>query len=672
MKFLLFISLFICHYSFSQIESALLISKGTIPSFINQQSSFVERVPLKQETDAMDHFKNTDIILEQVLNSGKIVFGEELCKYAQGIADKVTENYKTVEITVYIVKTNKALTFSSKPGNLFISTGLISQVSNENQLAYFIAREIEVIAANLNDLKKKKSATQSFDDKIELLTSFDEITTKTIDSLGALRYLKSNYKSSEILSAFDVLTYAYMPFEQIDVPYDYFNTDQFYIPTEFFDVYGEKGDIPLSNSFLFKDFEAKILKRKERLGLLFNLTKSGEKIINSNEFLEIRNLCRYESVRQDIIGGKYNDAIYNIFILEQLNGSSPYLDKLKAHAWLGLTSQETGSSKRWEKLKYQDVRGESSKFLFTLRKLNANGVSAFSIRIIYDLKEKYKSAEYDLIWNNLMEILSINPFFQIEKFSGSTYQTALENFNANKSISDSLDNKYDKINSVKNNAKTDQFDLSEFYLYGIADLISNGPLINELNHHKSNLEQTIPENSVLEIHPSIQFRKYSGKLNTKKSRSFLQNMNKSISKISSDLKLNIDTNNLDYFMFSIIKETFTQSFINSDYNSKLIPLYNEEIKSISTNSDFLCFTFFESYYRPKLRPYHWIGLTVFALPVVIPDIFMKSFQTKQATLIFDTKTGAIISSDYTKYFEPLTKRLMKNRIFYSLPNTKQQ
>lgn len=666
MRFLLYIALTLCFPLISQTENSLLISRGEIPEFINQQSAFIERVPLKTEIDAMDNFKHIDIILEQVLNSGKVVFGEEICNFMQIIANNLTKNELSVK--VYLIKTNKVLTFSTNEGSLFVSTGLISQVSNESQLAYFIAREIEIITTKVNKLPKKKMVTQSYEDKIELLATHDENITRKIDSLGAIRYLQSNYAPSEILNSFDVIKYAYMPFEQLNFPVDYFNTDQFFVPNEFFDVYGEMGEIPLNNSSMFVELESKIESRKKRLESIFNLKMNETMASNSNEFIKIRNTCRIESIRQDIINGKFNDAIYNIFVLETFY-KNPYLDKLKAHAWLGLAAQESGSSKRWEKLKYQDVQGESSKFLFTLRKLNANGVAGFSIRILYDLKEKYKSQEFDLIWKNLMATLKASEFFQYEKFSPNSYHAALEFYSGKQNTSDSLDNKYDKINNIKKNSTTDKFDINEFYLYGISDLIVDSTLIKELNKNQLLQEKSIQENSTVLIHPFIQFRKNSGKFNSTKSEKFRKHFASKTSQLPTGLKLTCDTTEMDYFHFSILKETLSQTFVNSDYKNKLLPLYNIELKSYSGDFDYTSFTFFESYYRPKLKPYHWISLTVIALPAMIPDIFLKSFQTKHFNLIVNSNTGEIISSNYSKYFEPLTKRLMKNRVFYSLPNT---
>src|SRR5574344_3049564 len=117
---------------------------------------------------------------------------------------------------------------------VFINTGLISQVVNEAQLAFVISHEVihYVKKHNLEILvrkdSKKKSTDQSTRDKD--MRNFlryhnrSHAVENTADSLGLIMfYLNSPYDKNVTDGFFDVLQYAYLPFDEVPFNKDYFD-----------------------------------------------------------------------------------------------------------------------------------------------------------------------------------------------------------------------------------------------------------------------------------------------------------------------------------------------------------------------------------------------------------------------------------------------------------------
>ena len=59
-------------------------------------------------------------------------------------------------------------------------------------------------------------------------------------------------------------------------------------------------------------------------------------ILGEDRFKKIRNIARFESVRNDIIDNQYGNALYSIFILEKDFPNSMYLKRMKAQTWMNL------------------------------------------------------------------------------------------------------------------------------------------------------------------------------------------------------------------------------------------------------------------------------------------------------------------------------------------------
>ncbi len=638
---------------FAQSPEGPLLSYGQAPSFIQQHASFVERPPLKREVDPMDNSHHEDIILSQVLNSGKVVFGDTISTLVQEIVNSLQPS---VEIKAYVLKSNRVFTFSTKNNELLVSTGLIAKASTIDELAFFIAREIEII--KLSEFLTRKKTFQkipSYENKIDFLLEYDSLTTLKIDSLGLITYLQNGYNPEAVVDCIELLTNEYMPFGQIKIPENYFTTNLFFVPESFFDVYSQRNGIPWQNSTLFTQVENANKVRSEHLNKQLSLKQTALSNSTSSEiellFKRAQQLCQYECARQDIINGHFNDAIYSICLLESIHGSTDYIDLLKAHAWMGYAAQKIGNAKPQDRMAYQNMLAPNTELLLLFRQLDANGVSAFATRIIYDLKEKHKAPAFEAVWEGLIRVMTESDFFEISKFSRIPFDAALKNH---------IEEKGEHVG----------FDSTKFYFYGLSDLIRDNVLFSEIERI-SEQKKGVPENSSLHLVSSAQFRKSNRKLKQDKSTKYNSSTSGSVDALESktSLLLSSSAEDLPYNDFALVQETFSQNYRHSNYKAILPPLYGNELGKLNREHDYTSFCKFESTYRLKVKGYHFIGLFVVPLPFVVPEMLMTSFQSKHAVLTIENRTGKIVQLEYQKFYEPLTEKLIKNRIYHMLPNT---
>jgi beta-barrel assembly-enhancing protease len=170
--------------------------------------------------------------IDGILQSEVCVFGDPLSLYVKDIAKNLLkddrETYK--ELRFYTLKSNETNAFSTDQGIIFVTTGLISQVSSEAQLAYVLAHEIAHY--------KRKHVLERFKQKTVLknanyyeLSTYSKERELEADSDAIELYKKAGYEEALIEPTFDVLMYSYLPFDEVRVPENFFNSKAFYVPT---------------------------------------------------------------------------------------------------------------------------------------------------------------------------------------------------------------------------------------------------------------------------------------------------------------------------------------------------------------------------------------------------------------------------------------------------------
>ena len=251
-----------------------------------------------------------------------VSYGDEITEYINKVADHLLEKNPKLrkELRFYTLKSNVTNALSTKQGIILVTTGLISQLTNEAQLACILAHEISHYTEDhVIDSYEYKTNTRRVRDKIQDLANFSKEKEFEADYKGIELYNERGYSKEHITSIFDVLMYSYLPIDEIPFPKDYFNNDLCFVPIDAFPDrdYKIKAIEDYDDS---RSTHPNIRKRKERaIEAIDEIRKWGDVTyaIGQEEFIYVRKLARFESIRTDMLDAQYGNALYTIFLLER-------------------------------------------------------------------------------------------------------------------------------------------------------------------------------------------------------------------------------------------------------------------------------------------------------------------------------------------------------------------
>lgn len=472
-------------------------AKGLLPIDFLKETYVKFEEDLADNDNELNHredkvfYKSINYAIDDILNSGYVIFGDEITSYLDKIVDNLlaTDTALRSRIRVYTIKNNAVNAFSTDQGILFVTTGLVSQVTNEAQLAYVLAHEISHYTEKhvINTFSwRKENKSKSRD--IEQLSIYSKDKEFAADRLALKWYNEAGYSKDEIVPTFDVLMYSYLPFDEIEVPLSYFATSGFYLPSDLYpkepyeiNADEDEDDSRSSHPNVRRRKDTAIVEMEKYNNWGTSVNNLGDKL-----FYHVRKIARFESVRIDLLDANFVDALYSIFLLEQAEPQSKYLERMKVQAWLGiLIYKYKGSlfSLLDSKAKLEGAIG-SVHHLF--REMNSQEIETLSLRHIYDIVKKYpEDEEMNAIWELTLKKITHQNKLVVDEYSDLTFDEAKKNHERKIELAkqDSLQllntadgkikTKYDRIKQIMHQNEEDNFDSTKYYLYGMCDIFSD-------------------------------------------------------------------------------------------------------------------------------------------------------------------------------------------------------
>lgn len=515
--------------------------------------------------------------IDAILQSEVCVFGDPISIYVKDIAKNLLKDDRETfkQLRFYTLKSNETNAFSTDQGIIFVTTGLISQVSSEAQIAYVLAHEIAHY--------KRKHVLERFKQKTVLknanyyeLSTYSKERELEADADAIDLYKKAGYDEALIEPTFDVLMYSYLPFDEVKIPQNFFNSNDFYVP----DFKFPKEPFAITAEENYNDSKSShpnISKRKKQvLEVLEKGTgwTGSPNILGADRFNEIRTIARFESIRNSILSLDLTNALYSIFILEKEFPNSVYLTQMKAKTWLALAQTKSASvSKPFESKIHKE--GEIAVLHAILKKMDKLELSSIALRQIYDIRAANSSdPEIQAIYNRMVETAANTKQFSLESFSKYDYHQAIQR---NKIYNDSIakipvdslktettkttESKYDKIKKKRTadgNIDAQVFDSTAYYLYGMKDIMSDSSFVkafksasnkslnsSEDKENKSKLIPAIPDlksKSIALVESDIQIME-SSKKTIQLSESIKRNSTELILEEAADNGYNLSTDN---------------------------------------------------------------------------------------------------------------------------------
>lgn len=506
-----------------------IASKGIIPEDFTKETYTKLEEDLKEGKKELSSsqekifFQGTNYAIDELLHSGWVVYGDEISTYVTEIADKLLRNDPTLraKLRFYTIKSTSTNAFSTDQGIVFVTTGLISQLTSEAQLAYVLAHEISHFTeSHVVETFDWKSQNYRQNDRIERLSQYSKDKEFEADKIGIKLYNEAGYSKNEIFSTFDVLMYSYLPFDEVEFPVNYFNTGGTFVPLNLFP--DKKYEIKAMEDYDdSKSSHPNIKKRKEsaekEVGTFVNWGNETQ-FLGNDRFILIRNIARFESVRSDILEANYGNALYSLFLLERDFPNSIYLSRMKAQIWMNLMmyKKENKSSKTVDKT--SDLEGESAAIHFFLKKLTKDGMISLALRQVYDSYKKYpEDPELNAIFNSFLKSLASTESFKLEAYSKKTFSEAASDFEKAKSDSTSIPvvdtstvvkSKYDRIKSKKNVANPSNFDTTKFYLYALSDVIIDTAFLQRYEKNVEIRDEQTKKGEEINLLSDAERRKY--------------------------------------------------------------------------------------------------------------------------------------------------------------------
>ncbi len=477
-----------------------LASSGEIPSDFTAKTFDKVQKDLDVILDNGDSYKDrenktnfilkSNYMIDELLMSGRILFGDPVSDYVNKVADKLLENEPKLrsKLRFYCLKSNITNAFSTNQGMIFVTLGLISQLENEAQLAQVLAHEIthytkkHVINTFLETSRINRNSGNykynNYDDNIIKLSNFSKSLEFEADSLGYFRLKDAGYKIKEALSVFDILQFSYLPFEEEVFQFDMFETDVVKIPEEF------KLDTVMQINFIddyddSKSTHPNIKKRRKKIQNLIANAKGGKVFIQSKEeFIKVRTICRFESIRINNKDAAYVKAIYNAQILLKKYPESDFLKRNILKSLYGLSKYKLNNKYYKIAKDYEDHEGEISAAYYLFEKLEDVQIAALTIEKLNNYYLQHKEDEYiKSLMLNLIEDLVQEEDYTFKEFYklkheddsiGSTDSTVVEEeVNIEK-----IEGKYAKLRAIQKQQVTE----------GVIQ--TDGSTIGESFHHE--------------------------------------------------------------------------------------------------------------------------------------------------------------------------------------------
>jgi hypothetical protein len=460
-----------------------------------------DRIEGLSRAESVDLVKRIHSGIDDILKSGKVTYGDPLSDYVTKVGNKLTEHNPDLgHLRFYMLRSNVVNALSTKQGIIFVTQGLIAQLENEAQLAFILAHEMvhyehDHVVQGYKDHREVSRTQRRNEEKFKKLSYYSREKEFEADSVAVGIYCNAGYSKEELYNVFDVLAYSYLPFELEDLPVDFLNSDNLYIPEEYFTA--EIPDISTDEDYDdSKSSHPNIKQRKDQVASVVERQsnwKDYRYLVSEEEFLTVRELARFESIRNDLYNFRYIDALYSIYMLEKQHPDNLYLNRGKAKAWAGMMAAKSDSKNKWRPISPKKIQGPSHQFHHLIKALSTEQLYSVGLRIIYDAKQKFpEDNELRAVFDYAVAGLANDEKkFDKNGYKEMNYFEALNEFNKSKELlTDSLANlkdsvvaeeklsKYQKIRKDKESVSTaksvdDEFSTDVFHLYALKGILND-------------------------------------------------------------------------------------------------------------------------------------------------------------------------------------------------------
>jgi hypothetical protein len=614
----------------------------------------VENPAIKRDIRKYEFLSANYESIDDLLKSGEVTYGDPISEYVKKIANNLLIDQPEVfnKLRFYTIQSTETNALSTHQGIIFVTTGLISQLANESQLAFILAHEIahytqdhimksyEYRKTNYRKLTYSELSNHSKEHELEA------------DKIGVELYHKAGYSYDELVNTFDILMYSYLPFDEIKVDRSFYNIPKIVFPenkfskTEFEITAVEDYNDNLSTHPNIKKRKEETLKKAQEL----SGWGSNINFISNSEFITTQQICRFESLRMEIKQNNFSNALYLIFLLEKDYKNSKYLAELKTFVWYGLSNFYCNGKKSKVIPSKKNFEGESAQMHYFLNELKSDEITVLALRNIYEI---YISNKEDEFITKLLTDFGSDPKIKwisiLSDLKEESFQKAIENSKLNKDSLSALANidslktdvknsKYDRIKSKKSQP-LNLLDSVNIFKYNFKDVLTDATFMSFFPNYKSkNTTQTPKKDSVTISTPQYK----------------LSNRKTEISTIEKDSVLTLKNIGNLLFIDPSITSSFNNNRTEKKWARKLTQLNDEALNAVAIENS--------------------ISKNTISINTILEEKSTEKFNERNllVSLLNSAKYNSFQSLDYYELKEIKQKYNVENICFSSIRFSKDQ
>ena len=461
--------------------------------YISEKNNINSDKTNRKERNAKDCFlQESNYYINQIMMSGIVLYNTPFNEYLNKILDRILINEPEIRnnIRVYVLKTASVNAFATDKGILFVNLGLLAQSSSESQLAYVISHElIHYVKKHNIELFLEKDKLVRKNSTFVRSSSSKEILYKThfrsremeneADERGFNDYfLKTNYDLNQAIETYDVLQYAYLPFDEIAFDKSFLTDSMFFFPDNYF----PESINPIKARDDFDDENSthpNIKKRRELLYERLEKQNNANRIINplgDEYFKAIRDMARFECLRLYVINQNFTQSFYNAWLMKKEYPQNLFLDRIISASLYSLSKYKTNDNSNSVIPNLKKSEGEIHAVNSLFKNIKRNELNALALRYIFKTSLIMPEDKYITdLKNDLFHDLVFKQKANIKDFENFPQRFSKVEITEEKT--DSLQKQSSKIRNIEKKKKNQKN--IEFYNYIFVGLIDNETFISD-------------------------------------------------------------------------------------------------------------------------------------------------------------------------------------------------
>ncbi|UTW63353.1 M48 family metallopeptidase [bacterium SCSIO 12741] len=476
-----------------EIPEVFLRLSSEISKEINEQNQYAtESKRVRKQTE--NFYEMSNFMLDQILLSGDILFGATLTRYFNKIGKELMKDNPELQkkVTFFTFKSPHVNAFATDQGYIFVNVGLLAQVSNETELAFVLSHELvhyreqhniqEFLETDLIKKGKGKYRYTSTSDRVNSYYQYSRELETEADKEGLKMLANTNYNIKKAKGLFDVLLYSYLPFDEEEFDRGFLGNSSFEFPEKYFldSVKSISARDDVSDEL---STHPNIRKRRDAALKRFKKLQKSSKgkstyLTSKEEFRYVRDIARFEIIRQNLLMHRYDRAIYNCFLMKEDYPNNKWLDKCLIQALSGALAYKEQNKSSEAMSYYKKVEGYSQDVSYFLRKIKKKELAITTTAKAYEIYQKYPDDKYlakyaeDLMYHLISFYeLSLEDFTR-DKEDESEDEDGDDEESASAESEDDEDededddeelSKYDKIKKKKSEDKEAMSDDEKYY-----------------------------------------------------------------------------------------------------------------------------------------------------------------------------------------------------------------